>query len=146
MGHSGVGTASVLVLAAWVGTGVAGGGGAAGETVRVYSVARGGFAEVEPLELTDAEWQRRLTPEQYRVLRRQGTERAFSGAHWDRHDKGLYRCAGCGTDLFLSEHKFDSGTGWPSFWRPVAEAVDALGLPAPVRRVALEALGLPPLG
>jgi len=70
---------------------------------------------------TDAEWQRILTPEQYRVLRRKGTEPAFTGRYHDYKEKGVYRCAGCGNALFGSETQFDSGTGWPSFWAPISE-------------------------
>lgn len=70
------------------------------------------------VELSEAEWRERLTPEQYEVLRRGSTERAFSGAYWDAKDTGVYRCAGCGTALFDSRTKYDSGTGWPSFTEP----------------------------
>lgn len=69
---------------------------------------------------TDAEWRAQLTPEQYRICRQKGTERAFAGAYHDCHESGVYRCACCGNPLFDSETKFDSGSGWPSFWRPVA--------------------------
>ncbi len=68
---------------------------------------------------TDAEWQKLLTPAQYRVARRHGTERAFSGPYWNEKAAGLYSCVCCGSPLFSSETKFDSGTGWPSFWAPV---------------------------
>ena len=73
---------------------------------------------VEKLRKTDEEWRKQLTDHQYKVMRKHGTERAFSGIYWDHHDKGTYTCMGCGQPLFSSEHKFDSGTGWPSYWQP----------------------------
>jgi peptide-methionine (R)-S-oxide reductase len=75
----------------------------------------------ERIRKTEEEWRRELTPEQYRVTREQGTERAFTGEYWATKDEGVYRCVGCGTPLFDSETKFDSGTGWPSFYAPLDE-------------------------
>lgn len=75
---------------------------------------------VERIEKSDAEWREQLTPEQYRILRQKGTERAFTGEYNQAKEEGTYRCAGCGTELFSSETKFDSGTGWPSFYAPIS--------------------------
>lgn len=68
---------------------------------------------------TNEEWKSVMTAEQYEVMREKGTERAYTGQYWDHHEKGIYKCAACGLELFSSDTKFESGTGWPSFWQPV---------------------------
>ncbi len=75
---------------------------------------------MEKIRKNDDEWKKQLSDEQFEVARKKGTERAFSGADWDNHEKGTYRCVCCGNELFSSDTKFDSGTGWPSFYAPVA--------------------------
>jgi peptide-methionine (R)-S-oxide reductase len=77
--------------------------------------------KVEKITKTDEEWKKLLTSEQYRVLRKEGTEIAFTGKYWDNHAAGTYVCAACGLELFSSDTKFESGTGWPSFWAPIAK-------------------------
>lgn len=90
------------------------------ELVPIYSVKTGKVELVEKIKKTDEEWKKILSRESYNVARQQGTELAFTGMYHDCHEEGIYECVCCGTDLFDSKTKFDSGTGWPSFWEPVA--------------------------
>lgn len=87
----------------------------------LFDADRGILQKMKKVIKTDTEWKKDLAPEQYRILRKKGTERAFTGKYWDHHESGVYKCAGCGNDLFRSEAKFDSGTGWPSFRSPIAD-------------------------
>jgi peptide-methionine (R)-S-oxide reductase len=89
-------------------------------TIKLYSVQKKGFIMAEKVNKTDSDWKKELTPQQFQVLRQKGTERAFTGEYWNNHEKGVYKCAACGNDLFTSDTKFESGTGWPSFYKPVA--------------------------
>jgi peptide-methionine (R)-S-oxide reductase len=88
--------------------------------IAIFNTMTGVVEEVLPVSKTDAEWRAQLTPEQFEVARKKGTEPAFTGKYQHTKDRGVYRCVCCGTDLFLSEDKFDSGTGWPSFSAPVS--------------------------
>jgi peptide-methionine (R)-S-oxide reductase len=88
--------------------------------VRLYSTAKKGYIMSDKVSKAEAEWRKQLTTEQYHVTREKGTELAFSGATWNNHEKGIYQCVCCGNDLYISDTKYESGTGWPSFWKPIA--------------------------
>jgi len=89
--------------------------------IKVYSTHHKGFIMTDKVMKTDEEWKKQLTPLQFEVTRKKGTERAFTGEYWNNHEKGVYKCLNCGNDLFSSATKFESGTGWPSFYEPVAK-------------------------
>ena len=90
------------------------------DSIRVFDSPRRSLVMVEKVKKSKEEWRALLTPEQFNVAREKGTERAFTGTYWNLHEQGVYKCVCCGNDLFSSETKFDSGTGWPSFWDPIA--------------------------
>ncbi|MDP4218899.1 MAG: peptide-methionine (R)-S-oxide reductase MsrB [Bacteroidota bacterium] len=91
------------------------------QKIKVFSAEKNAYIWVERIYKSDEEWKKQLSPLSLEVTRQKGTERAFSGKYADNHAKGIYSCICCGTDLFTSDTKFESGTGWPSFWQPIAK-------------------------
>jgi peptide-methionine (R)-S-oxide reductase len=88
--------------------------------LKLYSVKQKVYFMSEKVVKTDAEWKNILPPEQFKITRKKGTERAYTGKYWNNHEKGIYKCVCCDNDLFSSDTKYESGTGWPSFWQPIA--------------------------
>jgi peptide-methionine (R)-S-oxide reductase len=113
--------AFVLASAVTLGAASAHRADSAGKAQKGSTMPANTASDTDHVVKTDAEWQKILTPEQYAVLRKAGTERAFTGKYWDNHKAGVYNCAACGNPLFSSETKFESGTGWPSFYAPLNE-------------------------
>ena len=91
------------------------------QKVTIFNADKSVLEELDKVVKTDEEWKKVLTPEQYQITRKKGTERAFSGKYDKFKEKGIYKCVNCGTDLYSSDTKFDSGTGWPSFWDPISK-------------------------
>ena len=92
-----------------------------GGKIKIYNAEEMSYEEVMPVTKTEGEWKKILTPQQFNVTRKHGTEHAFTGEYWNNKKHGIYKCIDCGTDLFSSETKFESGTGWPSYWQPIAK-------------------------
>ena len=90
-------------------------------TIKVFNTETNAYEEVGLVIKTEEEWKKTLSPEEFQIARKHGTEHAFTGELVNNHKHGIYKCIACGTDLFLSDTKFESGTGWPSFWKPVAQ-------------------------
>ena len=95
-------------------------------TVMIYSTTTKKTIPMEKITKTDDQWRKELSDDEFRIARKKGTERAFTGTYWDNHDKGVYLCRCCDTELFSSDTKFESGTGWPSFFNPVSKSNIAL--------------------
>lgn len=115
---------AMLILVAAAGSIAAGDGGKVkvGKPIHVWSVEQNAMISTNKVKKSNADWKQELDPEVYKIVRRQGTEMACSGAYWKNDREGVYRCVACGLDLFISMTKFTSGTGWPSFFEPVNEA------------------------